>query len=80
MRVNKHSCRRVESADQILARGRVDGCLASDCGVHHRDQGRGHLDDGDSPHESGGYKASEVADNPPAERDHSGVAAVAFGE
>ena len=80
MRVNKHSCRRVESADQILARGGVDGGLASDSGVHHRDQSRGHLDDGDSPHESGGYKAREVADDATAERDHRGVAAEAFGE
>ena len=70
----------MESADQILARGSVDGGLAPDRGVHHRDQSRGHLDDGDSPHESGGYKAREVADNAAAERDHRGVAAEAFGE
>jgi hypothetical protein len=70
----------VESADQILSRGGVDGRLASDRGVHHRDQSRGHLDDGDSPHESGGDEAREISDYTTAERDYRRVPAESFGE
>src|SRR2546423_3636446 len=80
MRVNENFCRGMKSTNQILSRGGVDGRLTADRRIDHRDQSRGHLDDGDSPHESGGNEAREIADNATPERDHGGVAAVSLGK
>jgi hypothetical protein len=44
VRIGQHEARLVESADHVLAQRVVDGGLASDRGVHLRQQGRGNLD------------------------------------
>src|SRR5450759_2008102 len=61
LRVNKHSSRRMESADQILARWGVQGGFSPDRGVDHGDQGGGYLDYLDSTHEGRGDEARELA-------------------
>jgi len=70
----------VKSPHQILSGVGVYPRLSPDRGVDHGHQGRGYLDDRNTPHESGGNEAGEVADDPSSESDDGGVAAEAFGE
>src|SRR5450759_386269 len=80
LRVNKHSSRRMESADQILARWGVQGGFSPDRGVDHGDQGGGYLDYLDSTHEGRGDEAGEIADDPAPQRYYGRVAPIPFFE
>ena len=53
----------VESADEVLALGQVNGGLAADSGVHHREQACGHLREGQATQVSRRHEAREIADD-----------------
>ena len=66
--VNDHYPGLVKGAQEVFPFGQVDGGLAPDGGVHHGQQGGGHLDEGQPPHPDGGQKAGEVPHYAPAQR------------
>ena len=72
--VDHHGRRIMEGADEVLAEGGVDGGLAAHRGIDHRQQGGGHLHDGESAHEGGGHEAGEVTDHTAADGDDRGIA------
>ncbi len=62
-RVDQHQFGHVKEADQVLAQRMVDGDLAADRAVGHREQCGGELDDRNPPVVARGDIAAEVADD-----------------
>src|ERR1700693_5839829 len=78
--VYEHDRRRVESADQILARGGVDRGLSADRGIDNGYERCRYLNDWDSTHEVGCHEAGEVSHYSSAKGDDGRVPAVSLGE
>ena len=71
--VDQHQPRLVEGADQVLAARVVDAGLATDGGVHHRQQGGGNLHHGDTPQPGGCGKTAHVTHHTAAEGHEQGA-------
>jgi hypothetical protein len=72
--VGDDRARRVEGADQVLALRDVHGGLATDRGVHHRQQRGGQLHAVHAPHPARRGEAGQVADHATAQCQHAGIA------
>ena len=80
-RVAEHQPRLVERAAEVLARGQVDGGLATDGGIHAGQQRGGHLNQAHAPQIGGCGEAGEVAHHAAAQGDQAVRAGeVALGE
>ena len=64
----------MEGADEVLAGEEVDAGLASERGVHLRQQRGGQADVADATHVDGGEEAGDVADDAAAKGEQDGVA------
>jgi hypothetical protein len=68
--VADHAGRFVEGADEVLPRGRVDAGLATHRGVHHRQQGGGHVHHPHPAQPGRGDEAAQVGGGPAPDGDH----------
>ena len=77
-RVDDHGLGLAEGTDQVLAGGGIHAGLAAHGGIHHGQQGGGHLQEAHAAHPARGHEAREVAGHAAAEAE-DGVAAVDLG-
>ena len=77
--IRQHDGRLMEGANQILAARVVDAGLASNRGIHLRQEGRWHLSIGDAPLIARRREPGHIAHNSAAQGDHRAVPAEAVG-
>jgi hypothetical protein len=63
----------MEGPNQVFALGNIDTDLSSDRAVDLREQGRGNMDNWNSPHEGRGSEPGYVPHHTPAERKYPGM-------
>ena len=71
--IDQHQPGLMEGSDQVLAAGVVHARFAADGGIHHRQQGGGHLHNGDAPQPGGGGKAGHIPHHATTEGNDQGA-------